>query len=350
MSSIRVNLLILIISAIPFIASSEQVEKISTIANAQVKERANPKYPLHEARNGYNGWVQLSFVIEKDGSVSNPIIIDSSGSRGFEKSALKSVKKWQYTPATENGEPIQQCDNTVQLDFQMVGQQKDIVTKKFQRQYASVQDTLAAGDIELASAEIEKLEKRAKLHGGRMRVALAKAQLAELNENKKLAYKNYVKAFNEGGRIISKEAKVGLLNRLFTYEISVNELSKAKQRAMDIIEGSENQEIIATYTNFLNKINAFIDSRDNIILNADIETKDAWGRSLLRNEFLITNVEGSIHKVDIRCQNKHHVFSFVKDNIWKIPESWQQCSVFVYGDDHTTFSLVELPKTLAAKA
>ena len=81
--------------------------------------RIEPRYPAALARAGREGWVQLSFVIAKDGSVIDPIIADSSGSRGFERAALSVVKKWQYSPAMVDGEAIEQCQNKVQLDFKL---------------------------------------------------------------------------------------------------------------------------------------------------------------------------------------------------------------------------------------
>jgi hypothetical protein len=39
---------------------------------------------------------------------------ETSGSKDITLAAKKTVMKWQYQPAIENGEPIQQCVNSVQ--------------------------------------------------------------------------------------------------------------------------------------------------------------------------------------------------------------------------------------------
>ena len=67
---------------------------VSTSTLAIPVSRVAPRYPLAMARAGSEGWVQMSFVIAKDGSVIDPIIADSSGSRRFENAALKAVKQW----------------------------------------------------------------------------------------------------------------------------------------------------------------------------------------------------------------------------------------------------------------
>ena len=92
---------------------------LSTIIAPEPITRVEPKYPIQAARDGREGWAILSFVINEDGKVEDVIVKESSGSKDITKASIKSVKKWRYKPAMENGKAIQQCVNTVQLDFRM---------------------------------------------------------------------------------------------------------------------------------------------------------------------------------------------------------------------------------------
>jgi len=97
----------------------EIAQHLTTVVEPKPLKRVHPKYPINAARNSREGWAKLSFIIEQDGSVSNVIANETSGSLDFTKAATKAVKQWKYQPAMENGEPIQQCVNSVKIDFSM---------------------------------------------------------------------------------------------------------------------------------------------------------------------------------------------------------------------------------------
>jgi TonB family protein len=65
------------------------------------------KYPRGANRSGIGGTVVLSFMVEKDGSVSGFKIAQSSGNRDLDSAALEvfyGMPKWE--PGTEDGEPV----------------------------------------------------------------------------------------------------------------------------------------------------------------------------------------------------------------------------------------------------
>ncbi|NQZ05928.1 MAG: TonB family protein [Algicola sp.] len=78
-----------------------------------------PLYPIDAARKGIEGWVKLSFSIDKTGSVTNIEVLDSSPRRTFDRSAIKALKGWRYQAKFVNGAPVIQDNLQVQLDFSM---------------------------------------------------------------------------------------------------------------------------------------------------------------------------------------------------------------------------------------
>ena len=53
-------------------------EHIATVVEAQPLKRVDPQYPVSSARKSQEGWVKVSFVINKDGEVEDPVVQDSS--------------------------------------------------------------------------------------------------------------------------------------------------------------------------------------------------------------------------------------------------------------------------------
>lgn len=81
--------------------------------------RIEPQYPIAAARDGKEGWVQLSFTINKLGGVEDVKVIKSKPKRVFDKEARRALKKWKYKPRIIDGKAQRVPGQTVQLDFSL---------------------------------------------------------------------------------------------------------------------------------------------------------------------------------------------------------------------------------------
>jgi len=85
--------------------------------------RINPKYPTSAARDGIEGWVQLSFNISPTGEVIDATVVNAEPKRIFDREALRAIKRWKYRPKVIEGVAQLQTGQTVQLDFKLDGSQ-----------------------------------------------------------------------------------------------------------------------------------------------------------------------------------------------------------------------------------
>ena len=78
------------------------------IRKAQPLYRRNPppRYPRLARKRKYQGVVILEVFVTRDGSVGDAKIIKSSGYTILDKSALKSVKKWEFEPGKRGDENV----------------------------------------------------------------------------------------------------------------------------------------------------------------------------------------------------------------------------------------------------
>ncbi|PKH90540.1 MULTISPECIES: energy transducer TonB [unclassified Pseudoalteromonas] len=81
--------------------------------------RISPKYPTTAARDGIEGWVQLSFSISPTGEVIDPVVINAEPKRTFDREAIRAIKRWKYRPKVIEGVAQLQTGQTVQLDFKL---------------------------------------------------------------------------------------------------------------------------------------------------------------------------------------------------------------------------------------
>jgi len=65
-----------------------------------------PRWPMSALRRGHEGFVRVTFTIDEQGFVEDPMVADSGGDKNFKLAALKAVKDWRFAPKFENGEAV----------------------------------------------------------------------------------------------------------------------------------------------------------------------------------------------------------------------------------------------------
>ena len=70
-----------------------EVKSITAFTPAKTLTRVDPKYPVSAARKGHEGWVKMSYVIDEQGNVQDPIVEDHGGNKAFKQKALTALKK-----------------------------------------------------------------------------------------------------------------------------------------------------------------------------------------------------------------------------------------------------------------
>jgi protein TonB len=76
------------------------------ISEAVLIRQVNARYPTAAARANQEGWVDVELTVGTEGSVTNVTVVDSQPKHVFDRSATDAVSRWQYKPASRNGEPI----------------------------------------------------------------------------------------------------------------------------------------------------------------------------------------------------------------------------------------------------
>ena len=68
--------------------------------------RVPPRYPSRASRLQIEGFVTVEFTITKDGSVSDPVVIESSPPKIFDRAALRAIVQWKFKPRTKDGRAV----------------------------------------------------------------------------------------------------------------------------------------------------------------------------------------------------------------------------------------------------
>ena len=63
-------------------------------------------YPDRALQKGIEGWVEMSFTVNPDGTVSNVVVTNAAPASWFEQAGIKAVGKLRYQPVMQAGQPV----------------------------------------------------------------------------------------------------------------------------------------------------------------------------------------------------------------------------------------------------
>jgi periplasmic protein TonB len=77
--------------------------------------RVPPQYPREAAMKGWEGVVTVRFTITEDGSVEDPVVIDTTN-RVFNRDALRAILRWKFRARIVDGRPVRR-EATTEIGF-----------------------------------------------------------------------------------------------------------------------------------------------------------------------------------------------------------------------------------------
>ena len=81
--------------------------------------RVAPRYPSAALRRGIEGYVDLLFDVAASGKTENIRVLDAQPKGYFEKASIKTLAKWKYKPAMDDGVPIPQRNQTTRIVYEL---------------------------------------------------------------------------------------------------------------------------------------------------------------------------------------------------------------------------------------
>ncbi len=66
-----------------------------------------PEFPQAAREHGVEGWVDLQFLVRRDGTLADVTVIGAEPAGVFEPSALDAVRRWRYQPVMRDGQAVE---------------------------------------------------------------------------------------------------------------------------------------------------------------------------------------------------------------------------------------------------
>lgn len=93
------------------IAAREQNSQLTNVVSAASLKRVrmvSPSYPDAARKRGVEGWVELAFTVQTNGTVDQVEVRNASPADVFDDAAIRAVRQWRFEPVERNGERVEQ--------------------------------------------------------------------------------------------------------------------------------------------------------------------------------------------------------------------------------------------------
>ena len=89
--------------------SSDPTCRLRRGASALKRTRyIEPVYPRAAQAAKTEGWVDLEFIVRKDGTVGDVKVTNAQPAAVFDSAASDALARWRFEPVQRNGEPVDQ--------------------------------------------------------------------------------------------------------------------------------------------------------------------------------------------------------------------------------------------------
>jgi TonB family protein len=298
-------------------------------------ERPNPNYPTAAISAGKEGWVMLSFVISPDGAVTEPMIEDSSGVQSFERAALRAVENWKYTPATQDGAPVEQAMTKTRIQFQLEDRTQG-ASAAFVTRYRRIARFINERDFAAAAPLIAELEfgERTNLYEDAWfwwskYVYLSTSGSVDTVEMRR----SLQRAIGYEQEYLTPEQFVAAAERLVVLHAQALDISAAiatferLRDAKTARRADTYEQAVANLQGSYERMLAIINGEDHLVTTGTVGEFDYWVHELLRRSFSLADISGRLDVLDIRCERGTRRYQAVPiDTVWTVPLSWGDCS------------------------
>ena len=83
-------------------------DNVVTASQLSQTRYVKPEYPAGAQQRGTGGWVDVTFTVRVDGTVTDVGVTGAEPAGIFEQAAMSAVRRWRYDPVKKDGRAIEQ--------------------------------------------------------------------------------------------------------------------------------------------------------------------------------------------------------------------------------------------------
>jgi TonB family protein len=316
----------------------------STFTFAKPRVFKAPQYPRRMVDLGGEGWVAMSFVVQRDGTVRDPVVVDSSR-REFEQAALDAVRQFRYDPAEVDGEAVEQVVPLYRIAF-VLEPASQAARLNFRRRFGQIERLIERGELDQAAVQLAQMEATGRLnlyedafywwvqamyHGAKGEQYLRRESL-----RRAIAY-----AGKDG--ISGLPEAVHLRGLAFLYQdyVGTGEYAAALDAYEQLVSRAGPGKDDPGLRAHAETLRALLAGDAMIQAQGYIHDERPWAYALSRDGFEFADIDGELQRLSLWCEQRAVEMNIEPESSWQVPESWRPCRIYVRGSVGTTFKLIE---------
>ncbi len=311
---------------------------VDVFHEAKRKSAPAPEYPTDARYGGSEGWVNLRFMVDKDGLPYEMFVKQSNGNKDFDKAALRSVRRWTFEPASLNGQPV---DSVIEIKiiFRLTdhanGARPNFVTA-YRSLYAAIaKNDRAAADLAMSKLQVDNLYEDA--HFGLAYYAYAHKWGTPSEEITGL---RRAIASEQSARYLPKDVFAKALTALFILEFQSYDFAAAMCTWQLLEKAQTDEKVLAGFAPAVQQMNTLhADAASYKVAGEIIDGR--WDFDLFKKHFQIVVLTGAISEIKLRCDKSFVSFKFDPELQYKVADKFGRCSIELIGDPNTKFNLVQ---------
>lgn len=321
--------------------SSAAAGSVAESIMAKPLEPVTLQFPSELRISGNEGWVQLSYIVDKEGNVKDPIVEASIGGPAFDKTAKEALNSLKYTPATFKGTKVEQAVSGEVVEF-LLDQTFEGVDTGYSTAYAEIIVLYQSNDTAGGDDALEKLSKSQDLTIQELSMMELLRSYSAGQRNLPLQQLQHLRnATVRDGMYLPKEMLVTALQTRFALASKYSLFQEAFASYTFLEQIDPLNEKLTTLAMAVVPMQKAIEAGQIIIVEGTIGEHGHWNYIPMRRIFAFHSAEEGVTEIEPRCDNKNQRFTVNTQNEWKIPDSWGECSIVVYGTPGAKFELME---------
>ena len=312
-----------------------------------VLDVALPEYPATSLMIGREGWVVVNYMVDPDGKAYEAIVLDSSGDKRMEESTLESLEQSTFNPARFNGDVV---DGSLTRKYTFALDGGIGASDYFARKYSAFNVAIKKDDFENIRDLLADMEKSAQenlyeyaiYNFSAYRLAVLEGDLDTQLDflNKALSYSS--KSSGSSRNYLSADILPSAYAELFKLEVQAGLYAEAIGTFRYMVEeGLAERRMIEAFRPTYDQLVAIKNDDSAYSVEAEISELLSWGIKLHKSVFYLSNVEGQVDELKLRCQGAYRIFPYQEEATYNLPESWGTCNLEVIGIPDTTFYLTQ---------
>jgi TonB family protein len=307
-------------------------------ARPNLKNFRSPGYPPGERSESNEGWVALCLMVGTDGKPYEPAVMRSSGSKAFDKAALKAVESLAFEPATLNGHPV---DSAYEIKFQYtMTTPASGARPEFVRAYHSLMQAINANDKTAADTALEKLKVNNLYEDAYFGLATYAYAVSWGDETQQLASLERAIANEERGHYLPKDRFMLALKAQLTLRLRTRDYGGALITWNRLKRSGIDAETAAKFKPFIDQLET-LRTDDTKYSVAGKLADGTWYLTLFKSHFQVAVSDGHLSEVKLRCEKRFVFFAFDPEIQYQVPSQYGKCVIELVGEPGTSFNLIQ---------